>query len=156
MMPPRHGAWARLKLLRARHRKAFTLIELSVVVAICGALASLAVSRYENSVCLAQEREATITLRNIIDTEEMILAEHGVYDCAVPLCTFVSYNETVCTGGLGLISISFRGRSRFSYETECTATGVLAHARGTTGQVLGGHLTLDEARFADNTGSVCR
>jgi len=147
---------AKLRAVRRRYRRAFTLVEVSVVVAICGSLASLAVSRYETSVCLAQEREANVTLRNIIDTEEYIFAEHGVYDCQVPLCTFVSYNYTECTGNLGLISISFKGRARFSYETECTSTGVLAHARGTSGHVLGGHLTLDEARLADSSGSVCR
>ena len=37
---------AKLRAVRRRYRRAFTLVEVSVVVAICGSLASLAVSRY--------------------------------------------------------------------------------------------------------------
>ena len=144
--------------LARRHRRAFTLIELSVVVAICGTIASMAVTRYEKSVCLAQEREALITLRNIADVEETVLAEHGHFDCTVPLCTFVGYDNIECVGKENLISISFKGRSRFSYEVECVGDTqhFRAHARGTSGQVLGGHLTTNQERVLDRAGSVCR
>ena len=137
---------------RKKNRKAFTLVELMVVVAIAGALASLSVVKYENFVCRTQEGEAKVTLMNIYQVETALFAEFGTYD-ALADCTF-GYGPPVCTGSH--IVVQFKGRSRFTYSADTSDTaGFVGTAVGTTGHVLGGRITVNQNGTLDLSGSVC-
>jgi prepilin-type N-terminal cleavage/methylation domain-containing protein len=71
-------AICRLRRMRRRSR-AFTLIELSVVVALIGILSVLAVVAYRKWVRNAYVNEATEMLSNIRSAEETVRAETGGY-----------------------------------------------------------------------------
>ncbi len=144
--------FSRYRELRRRHKRAFTLIELMVAVAIIGAIASLAVVNYEKFVCKAQETEAKTTLHNIFAIESDVFANYSQYDALGP-CTF-GYGPPVCTAVH--IAIEFVGRSRFTYSVDTGTDTFLAHAVGTTGHVLGAHLTIDQDGKLDTSGTVCK
>ena len=144
--------WSWYRRQRRRHKKAFTLIELMIAIAIIGSIASLAVVKYENFVCHAQEQEARVALQNIYQVETQIFSEFDAYD-PLPVCTF-GYIGFVCVGPH--IIIEFPGRSRYSYNVDnATATTFLAHATGTSGHVVGDAITIDQNGKLDLSASVC-
>lgn len=61
------------------NKKAFTLIELMIVVAIIGFLAALAVPRYFQYQAKARQVEATTMLASLHTAQQAYFAEHGRY-----------------------------------------------------------------------------
>jgi type IV pilus assembly protein PilA len=62
-----------------RRIEGFTLIELMIVVAIVGILASLAISNYMSFQCASKQAEAKANLGAIFLVEESYQAEYGTY-----------------------------------------------------------------------------
>ena len=64
---------------RARTRRAFSLVELVIVVTIIGMLASIAVPRMVNAAAGTDEAALQMTLANVRKTIDVYYAEHGQY-----------------------------------------------------------------------------
>ncbi|MGD9900703.1 MAG: type IV pilin protein [Calditrichaceae bacterium] len=79
--------------------KAFTLIELMVVVAIVGLLSSIAIAIFINYDCFAKQSEAKSSLSTIFKAQVAYFGEHGVYSTT-----------------LAAISFSLRGDQLYTYE----------------------------------------
>jgi len=60
-------------------KKAFTLIELMIVVAIIAFLASIAIPRYFKYYAKAQQAEVSMILASLHTAQEIYRAEHGKY-----------------------------------------------------------------------------
>ncbi len=59
--------------------RAFTLIELMIVVAIIGILASIAIPAYQRMTCRAKQSEAKSALKAIVVAEEAYRGEYDTY-----------------------------------------------------------------------------
>jgi prepilin-type N-terminal cleavage/methylation domain-containing protein len=69
-------------------RRGFTLIELTIVVALIGILAGLAVYTYRMMVNKARMTQAKIVLSHLTKTETIYFSEHDVYTDNVILLDF--------------------------------------------------------------------
>ena len=61
------------------NKKAFTLVELLVVVLIIGILAAIAVPQYRKAVLKSQSMQAVTLLKSLVDAEEAYYLAHGEY-----------------------------------------------------------------------------
>jgi len=61
------------------HKKAFTLIELLIVIIIIGILATIAIPQYQKMVRRAKISGAIPKLKQIIDAEQVYYMEYGAY-----------------------------------------------------------------------------
>ena len=104
--------------------KGFTLIELMIVVAIVGVLASIAIPNYLNYVARSQQAEAKTSLG-------VIYIGMISYSAPLPLDGFV---------GASLDNIGFdsTGTTRYTYSlASVTTLTFLARATGISGRVIG-------------------
>jgi len=79
---------------RRRRRRAFTIIELAIVLAISGILATMAVVTYHHLVNKARFTQAKIVLKHLQKVETLYFTDHDRYTDNVVLIDFdpVRYN----------------------------------------------------------------
>ena len=65
--------------MRRQWAQAFTLIELMIVIAIIGILASIAIPAYSRFSCRAKQGEAKAVLKQILVAEDSYRGEHDTY-----------------------------------------------------------------------------
>ncbi|MFQ5509151.1 MAG: type IV pilin protein [Leptospirillia bacterium] len=65
--------------LRLSGEEGFTLIELMIVVAIIGVLASIAIPRFQNNAMTSRQAEARVILRAVHTSQQLYLADNNTY-----------------------------------------------------------------------------
>jgi type IV pilus assembly protein PilE len=102
-------------------RSGFSLLELTIVIAVIGILAAVAVPSYQHHVHKATRADGHSALLNIQLAQEKWRANH------------VAYTSELAEKGLGLGSVSAEGAYALTITT-ATATAFTATARGLGGQ----------------------
>jgi type IV pilus assembly protein PilA len=102
-------------------KKAFTLIELMIVVAIIGILAAIAVPNFIKFQCRAKQSEAKSNLKALYTSQESYRAEFDSYGL-VPLITQANASSTT-----NVIGFTPKG-TKLRYEYEATTISAVAFA----------------------------
>lgn len=144
----------------------FSLVELMVVVAIIGVLASIAVPAVNKYIAKARQSEAKTNLSSLYTSEKAFYAEYTAYDNRFVAIGFspegqLRYNVGFAAGGVNATAangfnttIAAADATRISTLTYCSAGGVV-NASGCS--VLNGadgaanNLALDAANIANQT-----
>lgn len=114
-----------------QNSKGFTLIEIMIVVAIAGILASLAWSSYENSIKRSNRAEATTELSDLAQRLQKCYTTYGRYNAPPPpnqCAVFNSVNGGYVTRGKGFyrINIDVGGTNDLRSSFIMTATAIRA------------------------------
>ena len=120
-----------------RGSQGFTLIELMVVVAVIGILASIAIPNYLSYQAKAQQAEAKANLGAIF----------------VGMLAYTAPTDMDGFSGADLDNIGFAsdGMERYNYTLEAVSTlSFLARASGVSGQVIGDIWEIDETKFLND------
>ncbi|MBD3653680.1 type IV pilin protein [Kangiella sp.] len=105
--------------------KAFTLMEVMIVVAIVGILAAIAVPMYTEQVKKGKRNDAMQALLAASEAVERYKAANFTYDSLDDLSTV--FNTTVPTdGGTAYYTLSINTPSATQYTITATATGSMA------------------------------
>lgn len=81
-----------------RRSTGFTLIELMIVVAIIGILASIALPNLRSSAFRAKRNEAELNLKGIYQAQKAYYVEHGIYGATFPTIGFEIVGGTLLDG----------------------------------------------------------
>ena len=124
--------------------RGFTLIELMIVVAIIGILASIALPNYRIFQCKAKQTEAKSGLALLSRAEEVHRSEFDTY-------AFGTEAE------LKIIGVLFNGRRNYEYTVAALgAGGFLATGVGVPGSEITGDIqTVDHTGRRDHTIDAC-
>lgn len=138
--PERGGATSRAV---ARAWRAFTLIELMIVVAIIGILAAIAVPHFAKFQCRAKQSEAKTILKAIYVSQQAYRGEFDRYADGAAGVTLINNSQV----GRRRYQFTIASADTFSFEAE--ALGVPAY------QQNGDTWTIDQANTMTNTTNVC-
>ena len=127
------------KSLKTKKNKGFTLIEVMVVVAIIGILASIAVPNFMNFICKTRQIEAKKNLSILRSCEEAYRAVNDTYG-----------------SDLNKIGFTFSGTSKYTYMfiTSVNSSEFTAHTKG----VINGSddiWTINQNGILTNTTNAC-
>ena len=109
-------------------KRAFTLIELMIVVAIIGILAAIAVPNYTKFQCRAKQSEAKVGLKNIVVAQELHRGENDEYLAGAE--ADLSIISFAIAGSVRRYDFSVPSAGPTSYQAFATA-GIGAGTRGT-------------------------
>jgi type IV pilus assembly protein PilE len=139
-------------IMRQASHNGFTLLELLIVVAIMGILASIAIPAYQNSVTRSSRAEAKTELLQVASDQERYFSNFNTYvDDALPLNTpVVAGRDRTTQNGFYLISVADCGGGAITNcflatataqndqtaDTCTTLTVSNAGARGATGDTI--------------------
>jgi type IV pilus assembly protein PilE len=104
--------------LRLRRPRGFTLIDLSVTLAVAGILASVALPSYQSQLARARRNEAILGLIQVQAAQEQFRASHGSYSLRLE----------------GLRGVMTRGEHYEIILVASHASGYMARAQVTDGQ----------------------
>lgn len=131
--------------MRRRSSRAFTLIELMIVVAIVGILAAIAVPNYQKMACRAKQSEAKNVLKQIFVAEESYFGEHDVYVAG----------DEVALAAIGF-QIPTGVKLRYGYDVTVNGTAFTAVATAIPSLEMDGDIwQIDQAAHLVNLVSVC-
>ncbi len=112
--------------------RGFTLIELMIVVAIIGILASIAVPLYANIVARARIAKAQADIRSLVTAVSMYQSHMSVYPAALTTLTAVATSPSNITAGPFMGSIpsppSSAWGAAYSYATNANGTFTISAA----------------------------
>lgn len=111
----------------------FTLLELTVVLSIIGALVAVSVPAFEKYLRKARTADAVVDLGTIAVLERSYFVDHRAYlACPAAPAAVPKGVEVAWPGGEAWDKIGYHpeGAVRFQYEVELGAKGFVARARG--------------------------
>jgi type IV pilus assembly protein PilA len=136
-----------MRPLLRRHARAFTLIELMIVVAIVGILAAVAVQDFLTMQCRAKQAEARPNLRAILTLQEQFRAEHDQYGCV---------NDASCPPE-DVLEFTPKGKTRYAYFAAPTGPQAFyGEAAGVSAPLTGDLWTISEADDVQNVANACQ
>lgn len=125
-----------MKMFRMKSSRAFTLIELLIVVAIIGVLAAIAIPSYTNYMIRARRADAKTALEQLRAAQEMRRSEKGSFSTSLAELQ-TTYGVPTVAGPPGTPDYAILLNS-------ATATGFLARANPTSSrQITDGSLFID-------------
>ena len=132
-------------------KRAFTLIELMIVVAIIGILAAIAIPNFVKFQCRSKQSEAKGSLKAIYTAEESYRAEQDKYiDCTATQCG---------VGGTSPIGFNPKGNKvRYLYSVAATNTAFLSTAVVNitfSGELNSDKWSIDQANTTINLTNGC-
>ena len=134
-------------------KKAFTLIELMIVVAIIGILAAIAVPNFVKFQCRSKQSEAKGNLKALYVSQEAFRAESDTYAniTTIPTGTVA----TNITNSIGFVPKG--GKLRYSYAAAGTATSFGATASAPVGMIAddADTWTINQLNVLTNTLNAC-
>jgi type IV pilus assembly protein PilA len=141
-------------------KRAFTLIELMIVVAIIGILAAIAVPNFIKFQCRSKQSEAKGNLKALYVSQESTRAENDAYAAITTVAADLNGTNAAAratsTSPIGWIPKGAKLRYTYSATTE-NATSFDASATAATGVVGEGAdtWTINEANDLKNTANSC-
>jgi type IV pilus assembly protein PilA len=118
-----------MKLLK-NNKSGFTLVELMVVVAIIGILATIAIPQYSKFQSKARQSEAKVVLTGMHTTLQSFASENGTFTgCLAKIGFAISGNKSFYTTGFSVAGASS--------GTSCRANGAAISCTGITGLAAG-------------------